>query len=108
MGAPPKKTDDKPKDRVNLRLFNTIVIFDDYVVAKDGQSAREALLAALTAGEVTPMEIVAKEVTMINSIRASKTEEKPLVAADVTDEEFETLKGITNIEAFNRFYTRTK
>lgn len=96
----------KPKDRIELRLYNAIVIYDDYVIAKSGEAAREALLAAVAAGDLSPMEIVAKEVTMANSIRTSKVEDKPLVANDVTDEEFETLRGITNSVAFERFYTR--
>lgn len=108
MGTPTKPAAPaaKTKDRIELRLFNAIVIFDDYVVAKSSEAAREALLAAIASSDVTPMEIVAKETTMANSIRSSKTDDKPLVAADVTDEEFETLKGITNSAAFERFYTR--
>lgn len=108
MGTPTKITTPaaKPKDRIELRLFNSIIIFDDYVIAKSSEAAREALLAAIASGDVAPMEIIAKETTMANSIRSSKTDGKPLVAADVTDEEFETLKGITNSAAFERFYTR--
>lgn len=108
MGTTPGKSTkvEALKDRVDLRLFNTIVIFDDYTVAKTADEARAALLAAIADGSAAPTEVVSKEVTMANSIRTSKADEKPLVAGDVTDEEFETLKGITNSAAFERFYTR--
>lgn len=100
------KPADTVKDRVDLRLFNTIIIYDDYVVAKSAEEARTALQVAITTGDVSPIEVVAKEVTMANSIRSSKTDDKPLVASDISDEEFETLKGITNSAAFERFYER--
>lgn len=109
MGAPLKaatKPTETTKDRVGLRLFNAIIIYDDYVVAKSAEEARTTLQTGIIAGDVSPIEIVAKEVTMANSIRSSKTDDKPLVASDVTDEEFETLKGITNSAAFERFYER--
>ncbi len=111
MGTPgtPAKTApvvEKPKDRIGLKLYNTIVIFDDYVVAKSGEEARAALIAGIADGSVQPMEAVAKEVTMKNSIRTSMVEGKPLIASDVTDAEFDTLKGITNSAAFEKFYMR--
>ncbi len=109
MGTQPKaaaKPADTAKDRVDLRLYNRIVIFDDYVVAKSPEAANEIFMNEILEGRVAPMESVCKEVTMANSIRSSKTDDKPLVANDVTDEEFETLKGITNSAAFERFYTR--
>lgn len=110
MGTPAKKAaaapTEAPKDRIDLRLYNTIVIYDDYVIAKSNESARTTLEATILAGEIAPTESIAKEVTMANSIRSSKTEGKPLVAGDVTDEEFETLRGITNSASFERFYLR--
>lgn len=102
---PPAK---KGPERVDLRLFNAIVIFDTYVVAREGQTARDALIELLKAGEIEPSEVVAKEVSSINSVRASCVDQPPLVAPDVTDEEFATLKGITNGQAFERFYKHTK
>jgi hypothetical protein len=96
----------KEKDRVGLRLYNTIVVVDVYTIAKSPEAAREALLAAIASGDAKPTEAVAKEVTMANSIRNSWLEEKPFVAADITDEEFETLKGITTGSAFEKFYLK--
>jgi hypothetical protein len=96
---------EKKKDRIGLRLYNTIVIFDVYTVAKSPEAAREAILAAITSGE-KPTEAVVKEVTMVNSIRSSWCEEKPFVAADITDEEFESLRGSTTQQTYERLYTK--
>ena len=96
----------KPKDRIDLRLYNTIVIYDDYVVARSNEEARQALLASIQSGDTAPTEVVAKEVSMISSVRASKVDERPLIASDVTDDEFEKLRGITNGSAFEPFYLK--
>lgn len=108
MGASTKPTPkgEPAKDRVGLRLYNVIIIYDDYVIAKEAAEARALVEGAIVAGDLEPMEQVAKEVTMANSIRTSKVKASPLVASDVTDEEFEALRGITNSAAFERFYTR--
>jgi len=101
----PKKVD-KPKDRVDLRLYNAIIIYDDYVISRSPEEARLALLASIKSGDLSPMEIVAKEVTMANSIRRSKIDERPLVASDISDSEFDTLRGIDISSAFERFYLK--
>lgn len=98
----------KEADHVDLRLYNTIVIFDVYTIARSGEAAREALIELIKTAQIEPTEAVAKESTMVNSIRASQLEVSPLVAADVTDEEFDKLKGITNAQAFERFYKKAK
>mgnify|MGYP001289189670 CR=1 FL=1 len=99
--------DTKNKDRVDLRLYNTIVVFDVYMIARSAEAAREGLLSTIT-GTIAPTETVAKEVTMPNSIRQSWVNEKPWMALDVTEEEFEQLKGITASEAFTKLYTKGK
>ena len=78
-----------PKDRVTLRLYNTIAIFDVYTVAHDGLAARDAILEAITSGDCKPVEVTATEVSYVNAIRGSWLDEKPYVASDVTDEEFD-------------------
>jgi hypothetical protein len=94
------------KDRVDLKLYNTIAIVDVYFVARDGVSARDALIAAIASGDAKPTEVTAMEIRQQGSIRSSWIEQKPFVAADVTDDEFESLKGVTVGAAFERFYTR--
>jgi hypothetical protein len=101
----PSKVSPK-KDRIDLRLYNTIVIYDVYMIARSESAAKEALAQSIASGDARPTEIVAKEVTTTNSIRLSWANEAPFVAADVNDAEFETLKGITTSLAFERFYNR--
>jgi hypothetical protein len=110
MSAPsliPDKDKTKPKkDRVDLKLYNAIAIFDVYMVSRDGNLARESLISAIASGDVEPTEVTATEIRQQGSIRASWLEKSPYIATDVTDAEFETLKGITTSAAFDRFYTR--
>ena len=108
MPAPsliPRKNDNK-KDRIDLRLYNTIVIFDVYVAARSSEAARECVLAAIADGSAQPTEAVAKEITAANSIRSSWANQSPYVASDITEEEFESLKGISTAGAFERFYLK--
>ena len=100
------KAERSTKDRIDLRLYNTIAIFDVYAVARSGETAREALLAAIAAGDAQPTEITAMEVRSQNAIRASWLEQKPFVASDISDEEFEKLRGVTVGAAFERFYLK--
>jgi hypothetical protein len=95
-------------DRIDLRLYNTIVIFDVYSVGRSPEACRDSLLAAIRAGEVEPTERVAREVTMQNSIRASWLEQKPWYASDVSDGEFESLKELSCSDAWDTFYKKAK
>jgi len=101
-----KMKTEKQEKRIDLRLYNTIAIFDVYTIARSDESARDALLAAITSGDAKPTEITATEIRAANSIRASWIDQSPFVASDITDEEFETLKGITTSASFERFYLK--
>ena len=103
-----KQPEPKPKDRIDLRLYNTIIIFDVYTVARSGDAAREGLLAAIRSQDnpAEPSENIAREVTMKNSIRGSWVEQKPYYASDISDEEFEKNRTYTTMELFERFYEK--
>jgi hypothetical protein len=88
-----------------MKLFNSIAIFDVFVVAETGEKAREALLAWIAEG-MPPSEHVAVETRQEQTIRASWREQKPLVAEDVSDADFKQLKGKTTIEIFEQLYTK--
>jgi hypothetical protein len=88
-----------------MKLYNTIAIFDVYVVAESSEKAREALLAGIADG-LPPSEIVGVETNREAAIRAAWREEKPLVAADVSDEDFKKLQGNTTIKIFEKLYTK--
>lgn len=99
--------EEKKPDRIDMRVYNTIVIFDVYTVGRSPEACRETILDAIKAGTIQPTEIVAKEITMQNSIRASWVDQKPWVAADITDTEFEQIKELTTLQAWDAFYKRT-
>lgn len=93
-------------NRIDLRLYNTIIVYDVYVVARSAEAAREAILAAIDSGDAKATELVSKEITADRSIRSSWVDQPPYIAADITDEEFTALKGSTTLAAFERLYKR--
>jgi len=91
------------------KLFNTIVIYDTYVVAESGEAAREALLEAIRDGKkpAEPTEHVAREARNERDVRPAQHEKLPTVAGDVSDKDFDKIKGKTIIEVFKQLYTKT-
>jgi hypothetical protein len=89
-----------------MKLYNAIAIWDCYVVAESSEKAREALLGSISDGEA-PSEIVAVEANREAAIRDAWREQKPLVAVDVSEADFQQLKGKTTIEIFGRLYTKS-
>jgi len=64
------------------------------------------VLAAIREG-ATPSEMTALEARTEGNIRQSWREQKPFVAADVSDADFEKkVKGHTTIEMFKQIYTK--
>lgn len=91
-----------------MKLFNTIVIFDVFTVGNDPEKAREAVLTAIRDG-ATPTEMTALEARSESNIRTSWRDQKPFVAADVSDADFEKkVKGHTTVEMFKQIYTKQK
>ncbi len=90
-----------------MKLFNAIAIFDVYVVAESSEKAREALLAAIIDG-TKPMEITATETVRESSIRSGFREERPFVAADISDADFTKCKGKTTAQLFAQIYTKQR
>lgn len=85
------------------KVFNTIVIFDGYVVAENHEDARAAMIAAIKEGD-EPSESTALEARSDNNIRESWREKKPLVGAAVSDEDFEKIKGKTTLKIYQEIY----
>lgn len=103
---PPKPVNKTPGPD-EPKLYNTIIIFDVYTVAKSSEKARETLLHWIQNEQFKPSESVAHEVRRDPEVRLSWREEKPLVADDITDEEFEkTVKGHTTIQIFEQLYLK--
>lgn len=90
-----------------MKLYNTIAIFDVYIVAESGEAAREALLASIKEG-TKPSEVTATETVRETAIRSGFREERPFVAGDVSDEDFEKCKGKTTAQVFQDLYTKQR
>lgn len=88
-----------------MKIYNAIAIWDCYVVSETSEKAREALLVHIAEG-MEPSEIVGVEANQERAIRNSWREQKPLIGADISDTEFETLKGKTTIQAYRVIYTK--
>ncbi len=89
-----------------LKLFNVIVIWDVYAVAKTPEAAIEATAQWIKSGDLPASSQNALETRENRQIRADWMNEKPIVGEDLSDEEFESLKGKTTLDAFNRFYSK--
>lgn len=92
---------------MSLKLFNSIAIFDMWIVAHDAASAKQALLEWMRDPTSFPNEVTCTETQRANSIRAGWRDQSPLVAGDVTDAEFESqVKGNNTIQMYEKIYTR--
>ncbi len=93
-----------------MRIQNVIVVYDVYCVTGDDeqapQHAREEIIRAIQNGELAPSDQNAIPVSMERAIRETWKDERPFVAADVTDAEFETLKGKTTLDIFNMLHVK--
>jgi hypothetical protein len=88
-----------------VKLYNTIIVFDVFVVAESPETARAAALEGLR-GELAPSEQVATEVTRPNTIRAAWAAQTPFVADDVSDADFKTIYGKTTDAIYALLYTK--
>lgn len=95
--------DQKPTVPEGAKLFNVIVVYDVYAVAHDFETATAAVKDFIQNGELPPSESKALGVRREVEVREAWRNEKPFVGADVTDDEFEKIKGKTTIETYNLF-----
>lgn len=81
-----------------MKLYNVIVTVDVYVVAGDDESAiknaQDAVMELLRADEIRPTYIAALPVANTPVQRRCQMD-RPIVASDIGDDEFEQLKGKT-------------
>jgi len=90
-----------------VKLYNTIAIFDVYTVAESNEAARDALLAAIANGQ-KPSEITATETLRESAVRQGFRDERPFVGDDVSDADFQKLKGKTTAQAYEMLYTKQR
>jgi len=89
-----------------VRLYNTIAIYDVYVVAENNDTARETLISAISSGDIKPTEATAVEIVRAGAIRKGFADERPFVAVDVSEADYKSIAGKTTIEIFNHVYTK--
>jgi len=89
-----------------VHLFNTIAVFDVYMVANSPEAARDTLIKGIACGDIKPSECTATESKFERSIRTGYRDERPFVASDISDSDFQKLKGKTTIQAFEMFYSK--
>lgn len=91
-----------------MKLFNTILVWDVCVIAESEEAARAAVYAMITATEdpLKPSDSTAIEAREERNIRTAWRDERPIVGADVSDDDFETLKGKTVVEAHAMLYKK--
>ncbi len=89
-----------------MKLFNTCVVWDIYTVAESHEAARAAAEAMIKSGELNPSESVALEVKRENEVREAWRNERPLVGQDISDADFEKLKGKTTHDVFAMLHVK--
>lgn len=91
-----------------MKLFNTIVVFDVYTVAESPDEAIAAAIACIRdANEpLATSQQNAFETREERGIRKAWQDERPLVGANVSDEDFATLKGKTTTQAHAMLYKK--
>lgn len=87
-----------------VRLHNVVIVFDVYCVAESPEAARQAvkdlILSDDPAERVSPSDENALPVVHQRSIRDTWKDEAPIVAADVSDADFERIKGKKTLAIF--------
>ena len=107
-----------------MKLYNVVVVFDVYAVGESPEDATRAILEAIytpsdqidnmLAGDLKtpegsplhPSSHYASQVVREWSVREAWKNQKPYVGAEVSDEDFEKLKGKTTIEAFKMLHVK--
>lgn len=88
-----------------MKLFRTVVVWDVCCVAETPEEALKAVRAAIRDGHKASEEI-GTEITHERNIRAAWREEKPFVGDDVSDQDFERVKGKTTFQTFEMLHVR--
>ncbi len=89
-----------------MKLFNVIILWDVQVVAESEDAARDAVKEFIEQGELPASEAKAFESKETYNIRHAWQDQRPLVAGDVSDQDFERCKGKTAIEVQDMIYRR--
>lgn len=89
-----------------MKLFNVIKTWDVWTIAETEEEALKAVSMHIREEGLRASEEVVIETKEARNIRAAWIDEKPMVANDVSDADFERAKGKTTIEIFNMLHVR--
>lgn len=91
-----------------MKLFNVVKSWDVWVCAESPEEARAAVDSFIRSPEdpLAVSEEVAIETRNERDIRDAWKTERPLVAADVSDADFERVKGKTTLQVFEMLHKR--
>jgi hypothetical protein len=89
-----------------MKIWNIIKTWDVYVLAETPEEALKAVGLHIRQEGLRASEEVAIETREERNVRAAWRDEKPMVADDVSDADFERAKGKTTIEVFNMLHVR--
>lgn len=85
-------------------LHNVVIVYDVYCVAESPAEAREAVKQLIVSSDPEERLAISDEnalpVVHARSIRDSWKEQSPVVAADVSDADFERIKGKKTLAIF--------
>ena len=87
-----------------MKLFNVIVVWDVYAVAETPESARAVVMEFIKGGDFDASDTNAIPVVAERNIREAWTKLGPLVAVDVSDADFEAVKGKTTLDVFKMLF----
>jgi hypothetical protein len=87
-----------------MKVFNVVAMWDVYVIAEEHATAREAFMQLIN--ELPPSEFKANETRLSQTIRPAWHEQKPLVATDVSEDDFQAIRGKTTLDIFNHIYSK--
>lgn len=89
-----------------MKIFNIVKTWDVYCTAESEAEALKAVGIHIRQEGLRASEEIAIETLDERNVRAAWRDEKPLVADDVSDADFERVKGKTTIEVFNMLHKR--
>jgi hypothetical protein len=91
---------------VALKLFNVVKVWDVWVVSESPEEARGIVDTFIRQENLPISEETAIETKNERDIRDAWRGEKPLVANDVSDADFERVKGKTTLQTFEMLHKR--
>ncbi len=89
-----------------MKLYNVVKSWDIYVVAESPEAAREIADTFIRQENLEVSDEVAIETKHERDVRDAWKEQNPLVANDISDADYERVKGKTTLQTFEMLHKR--